>query len=168
MNTDRAMLEGVPEVVLISGDSYDGNRELLRDEVAKFQRNGSAVALLVPPTVGSFVEACCELGADAIVPRLDDPAWLACILFGAAANRKRLREKDIEIEKLVQRKEEKKLIDLAARVVARRKNIFETEAQAQIRDESRSRREKMVDVARRILDAEKFFDRPVDGEGEEE
>ncbi|MCA9187965.1 MAG: ANTAR domain-containing protein [Pirellulaceae bacterium] len=142
--------QGSPHGVLVTADP-DRHAWLLRELSAI--RSDELVAIVYLPDAEVCHGRFTAHQADAVVTNLHDPLQFAAVAWCGYQHVQSRRQSNDTIRDLQRRLEEKKIIDLAARVVAKQKQIAESDAVAVMRTKARGKRIKLIDVARSVLDS---------------
>ncbi|MCA9151842.1 MAG: ANTAR domain-containing protein [Planctomycetales bacterium] len=135
--------------------------DILTDHVKRLQSQGLAVVLLADhegQSVPPYDALLSASGADGVIVDLEPVEQLASALWSAYYGQKRLRQVAEQLEQANRSLEDRKAIDQACQILARRREISESDAVRMLRHEARSRRVAMAELARSILAAGPLFE----------
>ena len=139
------------DVMIIDADAIDEARQTqLREYCIK---NGVSI-IVVANLARDSLEQYLGFDVDGIVPANTGVCEMACAIWSAHRQMCAQRELNAEIEILRLKIEQKRQIDRAVSILARKSNVTEKEALRKLRHEARNSRRTMYDLANVVIEAQ--------------
>jgi AmiR/NasT family two-component response regulator len=145
-----------PDLVLM--DIHMPRMDGLKASMAIMESQPTPIVLITAFSDGELVQQADEAGVLAYLVKPVNEAELRPAITLAVSRFRQWRALSDEAESLRQSLAERKVVERAKGILMQRLNITEEEAYLRLRQQARSRRVKMADLAQSIIDAVKLMD----------